>query len=167
VLSVAAHEPPLLGAVRSGTVLARLVDDVQRWVVDVRDDLANGRPDAGARRFFDQVLGEGAWDLLPAAVRNAVTADAPTFAAMLDDPGWDRVTTAPDTATPTLLTKGTDSPPWLSGIVDELADTHYRHARRESIEGAGHAPHLTHPASYVALVQAFTRQAELPRPDRR
>ena len=160
VRSVAAHEPPLLGAVRLGTVLARLVDDVQGWVAEVRDDLDAGRPEAGARRFFDHVLGHGTWDLLPAELRHAVTAAAPTFTAMLGDPGWDQVNVAPHTNSPTLLTKGTESPLWLAGIVDELAETHYRHARCRSIAGAGHAPHLTHPASYVNLVQAFTRDAE-------
>lgn len=160
VRSVTAHEPPLLGAVRPGTALARLVDDVRRWVTEVRADLAAGRPDAGARRFFDQVLGEGVWDLLPGELRAAVAAAAPTFTAMLDDPGWDQLAAAPDAATPTLLTGGTESPPWLSGIVDELAETSHSHARRSSIDGAGHAPHLTHPTSYVELVLAFAHDAE-------
>lgn len=159
VRSVAAHEPPLLGVARPGTRLAELRATLDPVLDRVVADLAAGRPADGARRFVDDlVLGPGAWEMLPPPARDAFVSNASTFLGMLEDPAWGDVT---ETATgiPVLLTDGAASPDWLRAIVDELAGSAYRHAERTTFDGAGHAPHLTHPDDVVAVVRRFVGDA--------
>jgi pimeloyl-ACP methyl ester carboxylesterase len=160
VCSVAAHEPPLFGVARPGTTLGVLIDDIRRWMVSVADELSAGRPEAGARRFFDEVLGAGAWESLPDALRTAIAANAPTFVGMLEDANWDQLTASPDPSVPVMLTKGTTSPAWLTGLVDELAASGYAHASCRTIHGAGHAPHLTNSAQFAVMLHDFVTTAE-------
>ncbi|HSB85352.1 MAG TPA: alpha/beta hydrolase [Ilumatobacteraceae bacterium] len=156
VCSVTAHEPALFGVARPGTSLGGLIDDIRRWMVSVVGrELAAGRHEAGAQRFFDEVLGAGAWEALPAGFRAAIAANAHTFAGMLEDPSWDQLTASPDPSVPVMLTKGTTSPVWLTGVVDQLAASVYAHASCRTIHGAGHSPHLTHPAEFGATLRAF------------
>lgn len=75
---------------------------------------------------FDEVLGAGAWEALPAGFRAAIAANAHTFAGMLEDPSW-----------------------------DQPAASLYAHASCRTIHGAGHSPHLTHPAEFGATLRAF------------
>ncbi|MBT2405692.1 alpha/beta fold hydrolase, partial [Streptomyces sp. ISL-21] len=55
---------------------------------------------------------------------------------------------------PTLLTRGTESPPWFPVIIDKLAGA-LRQAELRTLEGAGHVPHLTHPDHYVDNLMEF------------
>lgn len=160
VRSVLAHEPALFGVARPGTPLGRLIADIRRWMESIGAELSAGDHEAGARRFFDEVLGSGAWETLPEGFRAAIVANAHTFAGMLEDPSWDQLTASPDASVPVMLTKGTTSPIWLTGVVDELAASVYTHATCRTIAGAGHSPHLTHPADFAAAVRAWNGQIQ-------
>jgi pimeloyl-ACP methyl ester carboxylesterase len=160
VLSVAAHEPALLAAARAGTPLGDAILDVKQWMTALADEIAAGRHEAGARQFFSEVAGPGAWELFPASLRTGIVANAATFLSMLRDPNWDQITAIPDTRTPVLLTKGTTSPAWLADVVDALVEQNYAHATYRCIEGAGHSPHLTHADVYTSTVRTFIHDVE-------
>ena len=160
VRSVNAHEPPLLGVGRPGTELGDLRVDMFDALQGVAADLERGQLEAGAERFVDQVaLGPGAWQMLPESIRATMVANASTFLNVLRDPQWDAITEVPDRSVPVMLTDGTDSPPWLPAVVRGLAVVHYRHAERYTFDGAGHVPHLTHPAELVAQIRSFIRSS--------
>jgi pimeloyl-ACP methyl ester carboxylesterase len=113
--------------------------------------------EAAAERFVDTVaFGPGAWSALPRPMRDTFIQNAPTFLDESNDPegltldlrslaAFDR---------PSLVTAGTESPPFFKPITAAVADalpssTYY------TFEGAGHVPHLSHPALYVETVGQF------------
>jgi pimeloyl-ACP methyl ester carboxylesterase len=159
VASVAAHEPPLLGVARPGTPL-----DVERRVIlgvldEVAAEIQRGRPDAGARRFVEElVLGPGSWAMLPPDVKATMVANAHTLVGTLEDPYWGVLFTVPPPSVPLLLSDGTDSPTWFRRVTDELA-TMIPHAQRLTLTAAGHVPHSTNPAEYATAVSHFVSNA--------
>ena len=148
VRSVLAHEPPLLGVVPDPAVEALLAS--------VQDQLADGDIAGGAQRFFEEaVLGPGAWERLPEPLRRAAMGNARTFIDLREDPGWASldVPALAEVPRPILITTGETSPDWLRRTpvaVAELAGIPTR-----TIGGAGHSPHLTHPAALVEVIEDF------------
>jgi pimeloyl-ACP methyl ester carboxylesterase len=63
---------------------------------------------------------------------------------------------------PALLTSGTESAPFFSPVVDQVAACLPR-AERAAIEGGDHVPHISVPARYVEMVTAFTQSAAVER----
>ena len=57
---------------------------------------------------------------------------------------------------PVRLTQGSESPPMFPAVIDRLIEL-IPNAGRETIDGAGHAPQLTHPERYVELVTRAAR----------
>jgi pimeloyl-ACP methyl ester carboxylesterase len=154
VRSVAAHEPPLLGATEGDTALEHMADTTLATLHDVAADIRRGNAEGATARFIEEVaLGPGMWPTLPVESRRTLVANAPTFVDMLGDPAWASMP-AP-TNVPVLLTDGDHSPPWFGAITDALSRTLYASASRRTIRGAGHAPHLTHPAELAAVIRAF------------
>ena len=54
------------------------------------------------------------------------------------------------------LTQGSESPRTFPAVIDRLIEL-IPNAGRETIDGAGHAPQLTHPERYVELVSRAAR----------
>jgi pimeloyl-ACP methyl ester carboxylesterase len=158
---VSAHEPPLVGAT-AGTPAAPLAAAVLAVVESIAHDLRRGDLPGGAQRFVDEVaLGPGAWTMLPDVARQTMVASAPAFLDMLADPAWAAPTAPADPATPVLLTEGAASPAALPAIVAAVAATTHPHADRHTFGGAGHVPHGTHPAAFVARIEAFLTGARV------
>ncbi len=154
VLSVTAHEPPLLGVTQSDAALTVEISKVNESLADVVELLRSGDLAGGARQFIDAVaLGPGSWQMLPEESRRTFAANAATFLDTMDDPQWADLP-EPD-ALPVLLTDGDASPAWLPALVATLAATRYGHAQRHTFGGAGHVPHLSHPHAYAAIVDSF------------
>jgi pimeloyl-ACP methyl ester carboxylesterase len=88
---------------------------------------------------------------------------APAFVAEQADPAWADIDldALVDIARPLLLTRGDMSPSWFAPIVAQLAAA-IDAAEVHTLEGAGHAPHLTHPGEYVAAVTAFFARTRAP-----
>ena len=82
--------------------------------------------------------------------------NAPTFLDETRDPGALTIDLAAlaTVACPILLTLGDQSLPIYAPIVSRLAEAMPR-AQLRVIPGAGHLPHLSHPAEYVAAITAF------------
>ena len=153
VRSVVAHEPPLLDAADPATALGVEIARLRALIDEIADQVRAGEYEAGAARFVEEVaLGPGMWPILPLPMRQVMAANAPTIVDMLGDRSWATVPDPVNVSTPVLLTDGDASPTWLSANVRALAAYPYRHATRHTFAGAGHAPHLTHAAEYVAVI---------------
>ncbi|MGW6710232.1 alpha/beta fold hydrolase [Streptomyces sp. NPDC054956] len=159
--SITAHEPPLLAIVADDTAALEGMAAAGASVEAVLDLLRKGEHEQGARLFVETVaMGPGMWDRLPEQARVTFVHNAPTFLDEQSDPDWAKLDLEglARCEAPVLLSGGTQSPPWLSVILDHLAAALPR-ARRQTLEGAGHIPHVTHPREYVEAVTRFIRQA--------
>jgi pimeloyl-ACP methyl ester carboxylesterase len=151
--SLCGHEPPLLSLAADDPVVA----EVSQALRPVLDLIERGKAEAAAREFIEKVaVGPGAWQMMTAEERASLVANAETFADEQRDPEWadadldacSRITV------PVLLTHGDQSPPFFSKIIAQLAEA-IEGAEVKTLPGAGHVPHMTHPAEYVAVVNQF------------
>jgi pimeloyl-ACP methyl ester carboxylesterase len=153
VRSVVAHEPPLLDVAEPISALGAEISRIRVLLNEIGEQARAGAYDASAARFVEEVaLGTGVWQTLPLAMRQVMAANAPTLVDTIGDPHWANVPIPSCDSIPVLLTDGDVSPSWLPGIVRAIAAFSYPHATRHTFCGAGHAPHLTHPADYLAVV---------------
>jgi pimeloyl-ACP methyl ester carboxylesterase len=152
VCTVAAHEPPLMD----------LLHDVERAHVmnamrDIADVIRWGQVELGTRRFIEEVaLGPGSWRHLPPDVQATFVANAGMFLEVVDDPACGALDPSA-VGTPALISAGsaTDAT-WLPAIAGRLGRA-IGGATLRVFAGAGHAPHLTHPAEYVAAITSFVQ----------
>jgi pimeloyl-ACP methyl ester carboxylesterase len=157
VASLAVHEPPLLGFIGNEPALAA----VQQRIESVIATLESGRTELGAREFVETVaLGPGMWEKLPPEMRQTFVFNAPTWVDEMNEQGafvldlgrlaaFDR---------PALISRGDQSPPFFGTILDKIGEA-LPHARRHTFNGAGHAPHLTHPDDFVRILGGFIDSA--------
>lgn len=158
--SLLVHEPPLFGLLADdpGTQIA--LDAVRARIEAVAERLRAGEMEAGARQFVETIaFGPGAWDELPSDLRRTFVFNAPTWLDEIQDP--ESLTLDPGALSaftaPALLSHGDASPPFFPLVLARLARDLPR-AERRTFPGAGHVPHLTHPAEYIDAVQTFARR---------
>ncbi|HEY9371070.1 alpha/beta hydrolase [Streptomyces sp.] len=159
--SLTVHEPPLVGVVADDAAsMAELQPTLMSMDAAV-DHLRHGEDEAAARIFVEEVaLGPGEWEKLPDALRATFVRHGQTFLDEQQDARWAELDLRPLARldAPVLLSGGTESPAWFSTVLDRLAAALPR-ARRQTIEGAAHIPHITHAREYVARLTAFVRDA--------
>lgn len=154
---IAAHEPPLMGIVADETELRPLMADTGQRIASVVDHLRAGETLAGTRQFVEEVaFGPGEWERLPDQLRETFLTNAPTFLDEQADPAWADLDLGglSGYTGPALLTRGSESQSWFAAIVARLAGA-LPQAATYTFEGAGHVPHLTHPAEYADRLIAF------------
>lgn len=155
VRCLAVHEPPLVSWAPDEPEVARELELIGRAIGAVTALIAAGDPAGAARRFVEEVaLGPGAWEVMPEEARRSMIAAAPTFIAEQRDAGWALLPSPAAIECPTLLSLGSTSPGWFHGIAEALGEA-IGDAEVRTLAGAGHTPHTTHPAAYVALVASF------------
>ncbi len=152
-----AHEPPLGALVADDPGVRPDLDRVERSLRTIFDRVRRGDAAGAAEQFVEEVaLGRGAWAGMPQPLRQTMIDSAPSVVVEQRDPRWDTI--EPEAlariACPLLLTQGTESPSWFAPIVAKLAGA-IDHAEVHTYAGAGHAPHLTHPADFLASVTEF------------
>ena len=155
--SICAHEPPTLDVLRGDPETEALAEDQMTKLAGVEQRLAAGDMEGGARLFFETIaLGPGAWERLPEQSRRAYVTNAPTFLAEMRDPEQLRLDLEglARFPHPTLLTNGDNSRPEFAAVVGRLARVMPR-AERRTVVGAGHVPHVTHPADYAQITLEF------------
>jgi pimeloyl-ACP methyl ester carboxylesterase len=125
-------------------------------VTPVLELIGHGEPEAAAREFVEIVLGPGAWEMLPEGDRATMVRNADTFAGEALDPAWADIDldALSGILVPVLFTQGDQSPPMFAAIIARLSAAMER-AEVRTLPGAGHVPHATHPADYVAVVSRF------------
>ncbi|XVQ08165.1 alpha/beta fold hydrolase [Spirillospora sp. CA-255316] len=162
--TVTVHEPPLF-ALLAETEQHALLPEVQGRMKQAVELLTGGRTAAAVEMFVDQIgFGPGTWQkVLTPELRRTFTAHAHTWLDQARDPERLSVTRAQLSriTAPALVTTGDQGPPWYGPVVGVVARA-VPGARTTTVRGAGHAPHLTHPAEFAAAVAAHARSA--PRP---
>ena len=150
--SLAVHEPPLFRLLPAADIVG-LRQRLERVVAMLqRDD-----DRAAAEQFVETVgFGPGMWAQLPPALQETFVVNAPTFLDEMQEPTalTMDLTRLAGFDPPTLLTKGTTSPPLFGPVLDKLANALPKPVLHTFI-GAGHVPHVTHPDDYVRVVSDF------------
>ncbi|MCA1648178.1 MAG: alpha/beta hydrolase [Chloroflexi bacterium] len=101
-------------------------------------------------------FGPGAWSTLPQPIRETFIRNAPTFLDESNDTEGLTLDLSSLAAfdRPSLVTTGTESPPFFKPITAAVAEA-LPSSTLHTFEGAGHVPHLSHPALYVDTVRQF------------
>jgi pimeloyl-ACP methyl ester carboxylesterase len=119
--------------------------------------IERGEAEAAARDFVENIaLGPGAWETMSQEERASTVRNAHTLVGEQRDPDWAEIELAAlgGIAFPVLLTQGDQSPPFFSRIIARLAEA-IDGAEVRTLPGAGHIPHMTHPAEYVSAINRF------------
>jgi pimeloyl-ACP methyl ester carboxylesterase len=155
VRSVNVHEPPLHGLL-DDPAMGSSLRAKGRAVFDV---LEKGHMEAGARQFYETVVGRD-WNQLPAARRDTWVHNAHMWLAEQRDPEWLAldVSSLASSSVPVLLTQGAESDPSFGRILERLASALPR-AKRRTLPGVGHVPQATHAEEYAQLIEEFILQA--------
>lgn len=150
--TLCAHEPPLFSLAADDPAVATFGAAVS----PVLELIGRGEPEAAAREFVEIVLGPDAWETLPEEERASMAANADSFAGEAFDPAWADIDldALSRISVPVLLTQGDQSPPLFATVIARLAAA-MNSAEVRTLPGAGHIPHATHPAEYVAVISRF------------
>lgn len=151
--SLCAHEPPLLSLAADDPVVAQ-VGEAMGPALEL---IARGEAEGAARDFVENIaVGPGAWDMMSEEERASMAANAHTFAGEALDPAWADIDLdgLNVIAFPVLLTQGDQSPSFFSKIIARLANA-IEGAEVSTLPGAGHVPHMTHPAEYFSVISRF------------
>jgi pimeloyl-ACP methyl ester carboxylesterase len=155
--SLVVHEPPLIGLLGGRTEFEAMLGGFYARVGRVVELLKAGKMEPAAERFVDTVaFGPGAWSTLPRPIRDTFIQNAPTFLDESNDPEGLTLdlTSLAAFDRPSLVTAGTESPPFFKPITAAVADA-LPSVTLRTFEGAGHVPHLSHPELYVDTVGQF------------
>jgi len=165
VRSLDLHEPPFLRLLEDD--LATAPEAERLWTVTkaMQTLVRAGEVEPAARQLADALSAEeGTWDRLRPEVRESVLGYMPRWAEELDDPE----ATRPDAGAlaelliPVLLTTGERSPPSMHRITGLLAER-IGNATLRTLPGVGHVPHLSDPDLFIATVQGFLVERNVPR----
>jgi pimeloyl-ACP methyl ester carboxylesterase len=151
--TLCAHEPPLVSVVADDPAVATFGIALS----PVLELIGRGEREAAAREFVEVILGPGSWAMLPEGDRATMVRNAGTFAGEALDPAWADIDldALSGISLPVLFTQGDQSPPVFAAITARLSAA-TRGAEVRTLPGAGHLPHRTHPADYVAAISRFT-----------
>lgn len=160
VRSVAVHEPGPFGLLveTDDPDLVALVEHEKTMTAQVEELIAAGKHRQAARYFVEEIaVGPGAWEQFPEELRDIITANATTVPDDLRD-GWDvasvDIAAVSVADVPILISSGSASPKMEAAATVELS-RRIPTARFETIKGAGHIPHRTHPDEYARMLTAF------------
>jgi pimeloyl-ACP methyl ester carboxylesterase len=155
--SLSCHEPPLWALLENDTASRGTLERTTASVDSVGERIADGDREGAARQFVEEVTaGPGAWELLPAQLKETMVSNAETFLDELRDPTQARVDERMLAQIPLTvrLTQGAESPPVFGRVIDRLEQL-IPHVVRVTFPGAAHVPHATVPDDFVE----FAKQA--------
>ena len=155
--SMIIHEPPLFGLLEDNPHAQEALQIVNARMKIVLDLIASGNMEKAAEEFMEKIaMGPGAWNQLPGKAKNIFINNAPTWYDEMQDPQSLQIdlTKFSGFKKPVLLSSGSESPSFFPLVIDKLT-TVLPHSKRITIEGAGHVPHMSHPAKFIDMVQIF------------
>jgi pimeloyl-ACP methyl ester carboxylesterase len=155
--SMIAHEPPLFDLLKDNQSAISALAIVNARIKTVLDLIADGQIEKATEEFVEKIaMGPGSWENLPEAAKKTFIFNALTWYDELQDPQSLQIdlTTLLGFKKPSLLSVGSVSPPFFPLVIDKLMNT-IPHAKRITIKGAGHVPHMSHPEKYVEMVKDF------------
>lgn len=156
---VVAHEPPLFSLLSEDPNLDPALKEIERQLGIVAGYIEAGEHERAARQFVDEVVfGPGAWEQMPAEMREEMSENAPTFLDEINDPDMTSIDmeSLKRQRTPVLLTTGGESPPLFAPIVDALA-AEIPEVKVHRFEQAGHIPHITQAERFMDVTERFIR----------
>jgi pimeloyl-ACP methyl ester carboxylesterase len=157
--SMIVHEPPLFGLLRDEPTTRGALSAVQDRISAVASLLAAGDWTGGARQFVETIAGgPGAWEKLPQRLRDTFTFNASTWLDEVRDPEALEMDLSGlgGFAAPAMVTAGGQSPPIFPLVVRRIAAVLPQVTVR-TYDGAGHAPHLSHPGEFLETVTDFIK----------
>jgi pimeloyl-ACP methyl ester carboxylesterase len=156
---IIAHDPTLFSLLAADPSMSPMLEENAKMLDTVVERIASGDNSGAAEQFFTVLLGPGAWQKLPPAMRQAFITNAPTFPSEVRDPerfafdlDWVR-----SFSRPSFLSTGDQSPPLFTKVLSMLAEV-LPNCEVVAFARAGHVPHLTHPDEYIESVGAFIRK---------
>lgn len=155
------HEPPLLTLLRDDASTRHLAEEASEHLRRAADLITAGAVAQGVRHFVDHAaFGPGTWDtLFTTEIRRTCLANADTWLDQSRDPT--RLAVRPellaDYPHPLVVSHGEASLP-AYGQIAMLIVAALPYSRRHVVRGAGHAPHLSHPADFAELVLACAQK---------
>ena len=155
--SLVVHEPPLFDLLKDIPEAQPYLQAVISRIEAVTALIENGEDEQAAKLFVETIaFGPGAWQELPLSVQQTFIHNAPTFLDETKDPENLYIETGKLSHfnKPTVLTQGTQSPPFFRMVLEQLAKA-LPIAQSRTFEGAGHVPHLSHPKEYVDMLKNF------------
>jgi pimeloyl-ACP methyl ester carboxylesterase len=155
--SLMVHEPPLFDLLKHTPEAQPYMHSVKSRIDAVTTLIEKEEAEQAAKLFVETIaFGPGAWQQLPSQVQQTFVYNAPTFLDETKDPEnlYFDTNKISHFNKPTLLTQGTQSPPFFLMVLDLLAKA-IPNAQRRTFQGAGHVPHLSHPKEYVEMVKDF------------
>ena len=155
--SMIVHEPPLFGLLKDDPDAQETLQTVNVRMKAVLDMIAAGNIEKATEEFIEKIaMGPGAWEKIPDKMKNTYFYNASTWYDELHDPQSLEIdiTTLSAFKKSVLLSGGSESPPFFAPIIDKLMKA-IPHAKRITIEGAGHVPHRSHSEKYIELVKQF------------
>ncbi len=159
--SLSCHEPPLWSLLVADPEAQEILQQGARSLDAVGRRIADGDHEGAARQFVEEVaFGPGAWaNELPPEMRAIFVHNAPTFLDESQDPKQLHIDedALSHLELSVRLTQGSESPRTFPAVIDRLIELIPR-ASRETIDGAGHVPQLTHPERYVEVLTRAARE---------
>jgi pimeloyl-ACP methyl ester carboxylesterase len=162
--SLLLHEPPVFDLIRTDPKWEAQTAALYQQLEGIAEEIRSGQSELAAREFWQVFGGDSrGWDRLRPEWRSNFAAHAPTWLEEFEDPA--AVSADPATLSeflmPTLVTDGSDSPPWLKEISRRLAGL-FPNATYRRLPHTGHLPHLTNPGLFLGVVQAFCLERIVP-----
>jgi pimeloyl-ACP methyl ester carboxylesterase len=155
--SMIAHEPPLFDLLKDNPYAQDALQIVNGRIRAVLDLIVEGRIENATEEFMEKIaMGPGAWKKLPEVAQKTFIYNALTWFDEMQDPQSLKIdlTIFSDFKSPVLLSAGSESPPFFPLVIDKLMNA-IPHAKRITIEGAGHVPHMSHSEKYIEIVRRF------------
>lgn len=155
--SMIIHEPPLFGLLKDDPDAEEALQIVNARMKAVLDLIDAGNIEKAAEEFTEKIaMDPGAWEKLPDEVKNTIIYNALTWYDEMHDSQSLQIdiTTLSAFKKPALLSTGSESPPYFPPVIEKLMNA-LPHAKRITMEGAGHVPHKSHSEKYIELVKQF------------
>jgi pimeloyl-ACP methyl ester carboxylesterase len=155
--SMIIHEPPLFDLIKDNPNAHEALQIVNGRIKAVLDLFDAGNLEKATEEFVEKIaMGPGSWEKLPEAAQKTFLYNAPTWYDEMQDPYSLQIdlSSLSNFKKPALLSSGTKSPPFFPLVIDKLM-TAMPHAKRITIEGAGHVPHMSHSAKFIDMVRSF------------
>jgi pimeloyl-ACP methyl ester carboxylesterase len=159
--SIVVHEPPIYSLLEPRA--PELAEFRERGAA-VAELLASGDRRGAAQRFVETIAStRGEWERIGPGGQELLVAHADRWLAEYLGEGTFELDPAglAEFYGPALLTNGARSPSGFGRILDALAG-HLPNARRQSLPGTGHLPHLTDPDLYVGVLFSFCAERNVP-----
>lgn len=155
--SMIIHEPPLFGLLQYDASAQQALQLVNERVQGVLGLIEAGSIEEATAAFMEKIaMGPGSWEKLPEAAKRIFISNALTWYDEMQDPQGLQIDLSPLSAFrhAALLSVGGASPSFFPLVIDKIKLV-MPHAERITFNGAGHVPHLSHPAEYVEALRHF------------